>query len=122
MADVFLTRLTISQVPFFDGEITIGQVAAGQHFSLGLSHGGDSLFSWGRGDYGSLGIGPEAKEKPGATFPSPQRVRIPPGVMLKNVAAGDATAMVRSFSRSLVGRRCITSNLSIFIEIDRQLH
>lgn len=108
------------QVPFFDDKITIGQVAAGAHFSLGLSHGGDTLYSWGRGDYGSLGIGPEAKESWGSLFKTPQRVHIPYGVWLKNIAAGETTGMVSRFNAKFVWAFFLL-NSHVFYFPDRQL-
>lgn len=84
-------RHVLTKVPFFDGTITPGQVAAGEHHSLTLSHGGDALFAYGRADYGQLGIGPQ---KAGEGLTTPERVQIPHGVLLKQIAAGDSASFV----------------------------
>lgn len=71
----------------------IAKVAAGQFFSLALSHDGERLYAFGRADYGSLGVGYRST---GAFEASPQLVRFPERyignsgrVCLLEIAAGE---------------------------------
>ena len=91
-------RHVLTKVPFFDGTIIPGQVAAGAHHSLTLSIGGDALFAYGRADYGQLGIGPQ---KVGEGLTTPERVQIPHGVLLKQIAAGDSASFVSQLNMKL---------------------
>ena len=69
-----------------------GYVAAGESFSLALTHDRQVLYSFGRSDYGQLGLGYNAKIKPDAKFTTPQVVRFPKSVDIVSISAGDRHA------------------------------
>ena len=75
-------------------------VAAGEFFSLALTHDRGTLYSFGRCDYGQLGTGvSNAKENP--YFATPQVVKFPKRVMIASIEAGDRHAMVLTTDREL---------------------
>ena len=62
-------------VPFFD-DVALAQLDGGQHHSLALCADG-TLYSWGRADYGQLGIGVDVGAKAGDFVTAPTRVPVP---------------------------------------------
>ena len=55
----------------------VGQVGAGQGFSLALNTIGNRMWSWGREDYGQLGIHDEVQPEAGGYEVSPKEVPFP---------------------------------------------
>jgi Regulator of chromosome condensation (RCC1) repeat len=78
---------TDTQVKALDGK-GIGQVACGWEFSLAMSHDGKHLYSFGRNDYGQLGIGQISRE----TKHTPQPVPLPLAP-LTAIVAGSSHAL-----------------------------
>jgi hypothetical protein len=72
----------------------IVKCAAGEHFSLGLNLTGNKIFSWGRSDYGQLGLFGE-QQKSGEFESTPQRVPFPDmdcpksTTLFETISAGD---------------------------------
>jgi alpha-tubulin suppressor-like RCC1 family protein len=71
--------------------LNIGQLAAGQEFTMVLTHDRQSLYTFGRSDYGQLGIGVVTQE--GALEATPQLVKFPKKVSIRDIDAGDRHAM-----------------------------
>ena len=79
----------------------IVKAAAGEHFSVALNLVGDAVYSWGRSDYGQLGLYDE-KQDSGSFEPIPQRVAFPDKTfksytLFKDIDAGDRHAMVITY-------------------------
>jgi Regulator of chromosome condensation (RCC1) repeat len=73
----------------------IGQVAAGGEFSLALTLDRHHLYSFGRGDYGQLGVGQLISTITDPAFiNTPQIVRFPKAVKILEINAGDKHVMV----------------------------
>ena len=77
----------------------IGQVAAGADYTLALSHDRKCLYSFGRADYGQLGIGYIEKELD--CRPLPQQVIFPELVKILEVVAGEKNVMARTEENEL---------------------
>jgi alpha-tubulin suppressor-like RCC1 family protein len=77
----------------------IVQCAAGEHFSVGLNLMGNKCFSWGRSDYGQLGLYAK-QQKSGAFEATPQQVSFPDedcpksSTMFESIDAGDRHVVV----------------------------
>jgi regulator of chromosome condensation len=73
----------------------IVKLAAGEHYSMALNIHGTVLYSFGRQDYGQLGVDtrkPDENSMPGGSFePTPQVVVFPgkEPVMIADIACGD---------------------------------
>jgi alpha-tubulin suppressor-like RCC1 family protein len=68
----------------------IAKVAAGSMHSLALNMLGDSVYAWGRADYGQLGLS-GVQPKTGSFDATPQQVAFPRsvgGVRVKDIVAG----------------------------------
>lgn len=77
----------------------MGQVAAGSEFTLALSLDRRALYSFGRADYGQLGIGVIFEEL--SFRSSPQRVQFPDAVKVLEIGCGEKHAMVRTEENEL---------------------
>jgi alpha-tubulin suppressor-like RCC1 family protein len=69
----------------------IVQCAAGEHFSVGLNIMGNAIYSWGRSDYGQLGLFSK-QQKSGDFEATPQRVSFPKEdspILFETISAGD---------------------------------
>ena len=52
----------------------ITEIGGGQHHSMAISSTEGLLYTWGRSDYGQLGIGNQAELKPGSFRNTPAQV------------------------------------------------
>ena len=72
-------------------DVNFAHVAAGDCFSLALTHDRAFLYSFGRADYGQLGIG-FIGAKAAKFYPTPQVVKFPKMVEITSIDAGDRNA------------------------------
>jgi alpha-tubulin suppressor-like RCC1 family protein len=88
-AFIGLIRVFLRQVEAVKN-IDFGQVAAGEDFSLALSLDRLKLYSFGRSDYGQLGVAFVEVPEPFSFKPLPQRVQFPdPTKHISAIEAGD---------------------------------
>jgi alpha-tubulin suppressor-like RCC1 family protein len=59
------------------------------------------LYSFGRGDYGSLGIGISITTEPGSSKKTPQEVKFPKQVRIASINAGDRNALALTDDKEL---------------------
>jgi alpha-tubulin suppressor-like RCC1 family protein len=80
--------------------VNFTSVAAGDCFSLALTYDRQTIYSFGRSDYGQLGIGARAAITK-RSYPSPQVVQFHKAVLINSIEAGDRHAMALTADHEL---------------------
>lgn len=80
--------------------MNFANVAAGDNFSLALTHDRGYVYSFGRCGYGQLGIG-LIGDKAALFYPTPQVVKFPKVVQIDSIGAGDRQGFAMTTNHEL---------------------